>query len=111
MPSERITKSHADDHIDMVVGWGKGLGGDSLNGPLTPYVRLFPCIAPVVRDEVTYKVRGGVYVQPDREDAHLLGLEPGEGVGPAQMRLNRAQVNRLIRVLRKARDQAFGRDE
>lgn len=107
MPKERIRKSHSNDYIDLSVSWGKGLSGDLIGGYQTPYVRLFPSIAPVGLTEV----HGGVMVHPNPEDAHLLGLEPGGSVGPAQMHLNREQVNQLIRVLRRARDQAFGRDE
>ena len=37
--------------------------------------------------------------------------EPGVGEHAAWMSLNRAEINRLIKALRRARDAAYGRDE
>lgn len=36
--------------------------------------------------------------------------EPTPGEGPVYLNLSRGEVNRLISILRKARDQAYGKD-
>lgn len=100
MPKERVMKSARDGYADLLVQWGR----DELLAEDRPLVRLF--IAP---SEGLGALRGFFAFHP--EDPESIGLKPGESVGPIDIRVDRAQINRLIRVLRRARDATFGRDE
>lgn len=71
------------------------------------------------RVEVGWQRERGVQVattklQPgaERDREYIDGGEPGRQAWDGQyVDLNRTQINELIRSLRHARDQAFGRDE
>lgn len=98
MPKELVRHSGKDDFADLMVQWGRDELGDP-NGE--PRVRVF--IAGARPCEI-------IVMQP----------QPGSGfyeddsfgtIGPVDCRLDREQINRLIRVLRRARDQAYGKDE
>lgn len=64
-----------------------------------------PCLPPF-RVEVGWDRYGAVQVATMDPDAELGSRESGLYVD-----LDRGGINNLIRLLRKARDQAFGRDE
>ena len=51
------------------------------------------------------------YVQIVTKSADGIELEPTPEGNGWYVDLNRQQINELIRVLRRARDQAYGRDE
>jgi hypothetical protein len=90
MPKERIHK-RGEGWADLVVIWDKN------PVPVEQKVRLFIAAAN------EYPGPGGhFYFHPDGED---------NGVGPIDIPLDRAQVNYLIQVLRRARDQVYGGDE
>lgn len=75
----------------MSVGWGKESGHVQLG---------------VAGPESDYKLMGRD--GPDGEWKEITGS--GDGIG-LFVQLDRAGINRTIRSLRKARDDAFGRDE
>ena len=97
MPKERVHK-RGQGWADLVVAWDK----DPV--PLEQKVRL--CVA--AANEIPGP-SGNFYFHPD--DPAAMGLNEGEAIGPVDVDLDRAQVNYLIQVLRRARDQVYGRDE
>jgi len=108
MPRERVRASGNNSHADVMVRWSKQGSAEAafrqtVRGAEGILVDLF--IAP--RD--TPNGAGFFSFTPD--DPASIGLSPGESVGPITVDLDRAQINRLIRVLRDARDAAYGRDE
>jgi hypothetical protein len=92
MPKERIENRTPGAIAEVMVCWGDENPGDSS-------IELF--VAPARA--------GGIYFYPDNPEEY--GLKPGEGMGPIRIKLDRVQSNRLIRVMRAARDKTFGRDE
>lgn len=104
MPKERVRHSGPDGWADLLVQWGRDEIGDG--GPVDrPRVRLF------VANVDLPSPRGSFMFHPDDDSARGMGLNPGDAVGPVDVMLDREQINRMIRVLRRARDQAYGRDE
>lgn len=112
MPKERVRKSGRDGFADLLVQWGRDeLGTDEKYQEWDgrPRVRLFVAAAELGKP-------GAFYFTPDLSDDEKaanpdrLGAH-GESIGPVDIMLDRQQTNRLIRVLRRARDQAYGRDE
>lgn len=72
-----------------------------------------PDLAP---SPVTYRETLEVKWLPDREVSVSIEHEPlqglpGEEPWAAAMTLDRGEINRLIKALRRARDTAYGRDE
>jgi len=107
MPKERIRKSCREGFADLLVQWGEdeiGRHEACQHGNEDPRVRLF-VIAPDLGP------RGSFMFEPDDDSAKSMGLDPGCRIGPIDMMLDREQINRMIRVLRRARDQAYGKDE
>lgn len=108
MPKERVRKSNQNGFADLLIQWGRDEVGDHLDTG-EGRVRLFITAAEL-------GTPGGFYFHPQLTDEEKL-TEPdrigahGEGIGPVDIMLDRTQINRLIRVLRRARDQAYGRDE
>ena len=102
MPKERVRHSGNNSYADVMIRWEKEGNRFTANGVKTPTVDLF--IAP---DDMPG--RGGSFMfTPENPEAY--GLNEGESVGPISIDLDRGQINRLIRVLRQARDSAYGAD-
>jgi hypothetical protein len=97
MPKERIHK-RGEGWADLLVIWDKN------PVPIEQKVRLFIAAA-----NENPGPTGGFYFHPDNPAE--MGLDDGNAVGPVDIELDRAQVNYLIQVLRRARDQVYGRDE
>lgn len=81
---------------DMVVGWSRGTVENETHEPIGGYVQLG--IETSDGASLVEKLRG-----MDVEEAAMFTRVWGT--------LDRAGCNRAIRTLRRARDQAFGRDE
>lgn len=94
MPKERIHK-RGQGWADLLVIWDKH--PDPVEKPFDQNVRLFIAAA-----NETPGPSGHFYFHPD---------DGGDPTGPIDVELDRAQVNYLIQVLRRARDQVYGRDE
>lgn len=105
MPKERIRKSSRDGFADLLVQWGRDEVGDRDE---QPKVRLF-----IIASE--FGIPGCFWFEPRPDNPNALPENAigknGEMVGPVDIMLDREQVNRAIRVLRRARDAAYGRDE
>lgn len=95
MPKERVCNSNPNDFADLMVGWSKAPDG---KGEVE--------ISPASLDLPGRS--GGYYFHPHSPES--IGLTEGESCGPIVVHLDRGKVNRLIRVLRRARDDAFGAD-
>lgn len=94
MPKERIHK-RGQGFADLLVIWEKR--PDPVGKPFEQNVRLFMAAA-----NESPGPSGHFYFHPD---------DGGDAVGPVEVELDRPQVNYLIQVLRRARDQVYGRDE
>jgi hypothetical protein len=101
MPKERIHK-RGEGWADLLVIWDKH--PDPIEKPFDQNVRLFIAAA-----NENPGPSGAFYFHPDNPAE--MGLDEGNAVGPVDIELDRAQVNYLIQVLRRARDQVYGRDE
>jgi hypothetical protein len=101
MPKERVRHAGSDGWADLLVQWGRDEMGDD---PAAPRVRLFVTTAEL-------GPAGSFMFHPDDDSAKSMGVNPGDGVGPIDIMVDREQINRLIRVLRRARNQAYGGDE
>lgn len=106
MPKERIRKSGRDGFADLLIQWGpEELGADDGRRK----VRLF-----VIASELG--PAGAFYFYPELSDDEKaanpdrIGAR-GEGTGPVDIMLDRDGCNRMIQMLRRARDKTFGRDE
>lgn len=96
MPKERIRKSGRDGWADLLVQWGpEELGLDQR------VVRLF-----IIAAELG--PAGAFMFHPERPEE--IGIESGSSIGPIDIKFDRDQLNRLITVLRRARDKTYGRD-
>lgn len=109
MPKERVRKAGREGFADLLVQWGRDeIGTDEQYQEFDqrPRVRLFVIAAELgIPGSFAFHPEPGPDAHPDTIGAH------GEAIGPVDIMLDRQQVNRLIRVLRRARDQAYGRDE
>lgn len=81
-----------------------------------PKENIDDCVIKGFRAEVTWSPAGHVQVASvnTASTLTLTGDEPGDEPEPFdgwRITLDRGGINRLIRSLRRARDQAFGRDE
>ena len=104
MPKELIRGRGRDDFADLLIQWGRDELGDG-NGytqPQEPRIRVFVAGAMPLNH---------IVMQPDEGSSMWQPEHPSATVGPVDLHLDREQCNRLIRVLRRARDQAYGRDE
>jgi hypothetical protein len=102
MPKERVRHSGNNSFADVMVRWEKEDRGSATDGVEACKVDLF-----IAADDMPG--RGGSFMfTPENPEAY--GLSEGESVGPISIDLNRSQINRLIRVLRQARDSAYGAD-
>jgi hypothetical protein len=102
MPKERVRHSGSNSFADVMVRWEKEGHGQATNGVEDCKVDLF-----IVASDLPG--RGGSYMfTPENPEA--FGLAEGESAGPISIDLDRGQINRLIRVLRQARDSAYGAD-
>lgn len=105
MPKDRISKSGSDGFMDLSVQWGR----DEL-GPVDAVLRAKVRLMAMAPEGIP----GSIEFVPDHS---AMGEEMAENwqgcrsCGPVDMWLDRNQINRLIRILRKARDQAYGKDE
>lgn len=97
MPKERIHK-RGQGWADLIVVW------DKEPVPAEQKVRLAVAAA-----NENPGPGGNFYFHP--EDPVSMGLNEGDAVGPVDIDLDRAQINHLIQVLRKARDSVYGKDE
>lgn len=108
VPKERVRKAPVDGYVDLLVQWGQDeVGPVDASNPYGRTVRLFPIATEL-------GPQGGTMFHPNEPLPVAEGCEPmqpGSAVGPVDIRLDRDGINRLIRVLRRARDAAFGRDE
>lgn len=107
MPKERIRKAPVSGYADLLVQWGAEEIGraEDFGEPRT--VRLF-----IIAAELGPS--GGFMFHPDEPLPVAEGSEPmqrGSAVGPVDIRLDRDGINRLIQVLRRARNSTFGVDE
>ena len=109
MPRDRVRHSGNNSWADLVVRWRKKGTDPGVIGAEGILVDLFVAS----RDDPGRS--GSFWFEPDNPEN--FGAEPrveGERPqqwGPISIDLDRQQINRLIRVLRTARDQAYGRDE
>lgn len=109
MPKEIINRTGTNCFADVAVRWDKP-GQQQPPGRHDARVDLFL----VSRDSLG-QFDGQFWFEPSDPEKH--GLPPNSDerypqlVGPVSVDLNRTQINRLIRALRRARDQAYGRDE
>ena len=105
MPKERIRASDTNGYADVLVRWSKEGSAEQVDahGAAGIHVDLF--VAP--KELPGYE--GGFYFHPERPE--VFNLASGDSVGPVSIGLDRRQINRLIRVLRTARDTAYGSDE
>lgn len=108
MPKERIRKADGDGFADLLVQWGpEELGPEEKSDRRR--VRLFVIAAELGQP-------GGFYFHPNLTeeeklaDPNRIGAH-GEGIGPIDVMLDREGCNRMIQMLRRARDKTFGRDE
>jgi hypothetical protein len=97
MPKQRIHK-RGQGWADLVVAWDKS------PAPIDQKVRLAVAAA-----NENPGPSGSFCFHPD--DPIAMGLNEGDAVGPVNIDLDRAQINYLIQVLRRARDEVYGRDE
>lgn len=106
MPKERIRKSGSEGFADLLVQWGPDeIGPTELYQEWDgPRVRLF-----IIAAELGHA--GSFMFHPTDDAAKDMHLSAGAAVGPIDIRWDRQQINRAIRVLRRARDQAYGKDE
>ncbi len=97
MPNEVIagTIGTAGNSVRLVVRWGRR------ETTYMPEGSDFPCVS----------VSDGVMVATEALQTAEDGKSSDWEALGATWELDRGDVNELIRVLRKARDQAFGRDE
>ena len=105
MPKERINASGNNSFADVMVRWSKLGSAEQVEaqGSERTHVDLF-----VIASDLPG--RGGYYMfTPEFPETY--DLEPGASIGPISIDLYRTQINRLIRVLRTARDAAYGSDE
>lgn len=97
MPKERVHK-RGQGWADLVVAWEKN--------PVPAEQRVQLGVAAANESPGP---SGTFCFHPD--DPVAMGLNEGDAVGPVNIPLDRGQVNYLIQVLRRARDQVYGRDE
>lgn len=102
MPKERIRHSGKGDFADLMVRWSKEDHGNAVDGVESPKVDVLIAAPDLPGHEGSYMFTPK---QPE-----IFGLADGESVGPISVSLDRGQINRLIRVLRQARDAAYGSD-
>jgi hypothetical protein len=104
MPRERIQGAEPTNQFDVIVGWSKELNDyveiatitEDAHDRLTAWTE-----APQLPDGTTY-------------NSSIKPTEPGTSFrffDGWHVFLNRQQINELIRVLRRARNAAFGADE
>lgn len=108
MPREKLIDS-VNDTFELVVAWGRD----------AQYLQ-------VATEVADWQSRPGAFYDPVVPDLNtttttapspnITWLATPPGMSPVAkqgwyVNLNRYQVNELIRILRRARDQAFGRDE
>jgi hypothetical protein len=109
MPRERVRHSGNNSWADVVVRWSKQGTDPGVIGAEGILVDLFVAS----RDDPGRS--GSFWFEPDHPEN--FGAKPkvegerAEQWGPISIDLDRQQINRLIRVLRRARDEAYGRDE
>lgn len=106
MPRERIRNSGSNGYADIMIRWSK-LGSAEQAMPIQGAEGLHVDLFVAPKDLPGYS--GGFYWHPDNPEQ--FNLKEGESVGPISIDLDRVQINRLIRVLRTARDTAYGSDE
>jgi len=97
MPNEKIRHSETGTHID-----GSTVSGAAFDRVTTATVHWYPD-----RDVL-------LEVDSSGDPIGFLGSDGkaiGEPFGSLAIPLNRAEINRLIKALRRARDAADGRDE
>lgn len=111
MPKERVRKSGKDGWADLLVQWGDEITAQEKyqEWDERPRVRLF-IIATELGPQGSFYFYPQVSDEEKRLNPDLIGAN-GEGIGPVDIMLDRQQINRLIRVLRRARDQAYGADQ
>lgn len=103
MPKERVRHSGGNSFADLMVRWEKE--GSSV----PPATGAEHCKVDLLMVAPDGPGRGGTYMfTPD--DPEAFGLNDSGSVGPISIDLDRGQINRLIRVLRNARDSAYGAD-
>jgi len=105
MPKERVRASGNNGYADIMVRWSKegSAEQEEIGGPEGLCVNLF-----VAAKELPGH-SGGFYFSPEHPET--FNLSEGDGVGPISIDLDRAQINRLIKTLRNARNSAYGHDE
>lgn len=101
MPKERVRHSGNNSWGDLSVEWEKEgtpptLGREGIHVNVGVFATDLPG-------------RSG-YFSFTPEHPETFGMEPGSSCSPVRIDLDRRQINRLIVVLRRARDQAYGTD-
>lgn len=94
MPAELIRANTSNEHVNVSVRWGRA-----------------PAMSTVSIGVVPIRTEDKVLFHPADDRAIAMGLNPGDAIGSPMLELDRGQINDLIRLLRRARDHAFGRDE
>ncbi len=102
MPKEIVYRTGTNCFADAMVRWDKQGQGVHSPGQEDARVDLF-----MISQSLSHP-KGSFMFEP--EDPEQMGLPSGSKVGPVYVDLNREQINRLIKLLRKARDQAYGPD-
>lgn len=99
---------------DDVVGDGGQVDPTKVFGAVGPFAHFPPIIPsepPVVVEGPVRTALGGAYMLPPSDNAELAATEPDGSVLMWTDPLDRNSINKLIKVLRRARDQAYGQDE
>lgn len=108
MPKERVRASGRNSYADVMVRWSKeGSAEAAIRQNMQGAEGLLVDLFIIAQD--TPNGAGSFMFTPEHPES--FGLKPGNSVGPISIDLDRTQINRLIRVLRNARDAAYGVDE
>jgi hypothetical protein len=105
MPKERVRASGNNGYADVLVRWSKQ--GSAEQSGFVDAGGVFVNLFVAAKELPGYA--GGFYFHPEHPET--FNLTNGDGVGPVSIDLDRAQINRLIKTLRIARDSAYGNDE
>lgn len=108
MPKEIIERTGKTCFADVMVRWGKPQSSQLQGGDAR--VDLF-----MISRNSLGQIDGSFWFEPNEHSSYyeepLTSDKRPSMQGPVSVDLNRQQINRLIRTLRTARDQAYGRDE
>lgn len=118
MPKQLIKRTGNNSFADVMVRWSKPDEAQTRGGDARVDLFMVSLDGLGNLDGSFWfepKPHHGMYQSLNAEQSVPLGGDgvnvPSNMCGPVHVDLNREQINRLIRTLRTARDQAYGRDE